>query len=92
MIPRRLQPFVPFHRHVHGQVCTDCPAELLPFHVKVVPDMTCVTESSLPGHATLGAAWGGSHCPQWCHEEDISYVFNNMEVRICRSDDAYQRS
>ena len=50
------------------QVCTDCPATLLPFHVKPIPDPTCETTQALGDQVTLGSAWDKELCPSWCME------------------------
>ncbi|CAM9529015.1 unnamed protein product [Hapterophycus canaliculatus] len=69
--------------HPQFQVCADCPAKLLPFHVKAVPDLACVSERSLAGDASVGSAWGGSTCPKWCKGKDVSFKAGNRIVRIC---------
>ncbi|CAM9904286.1 unnamed protein product, partial [Scytosiphon promiscuus] len=72
------------------QLCADCPAQLLPFHVKAVPDLTCEISTSLAGDATMGAAWGGKNCPLWCYEDADYMVFNTKSVRMCRLEGSYR--
>ncbi|CAN0120447.1 unnamed protein product, partial [Hapterophycus canaliculatus] len=74
------------------QVCADCPGALIPFHVKVVPDLTCVSETSLAGDASVGSAWGGSTCPEWCTGEEVSFSADNLDVRICPLKGSSRRS
>ncbi|CAM9817705.1 unnamed protein product [Ectocarpus fasciculatus] len=65
------------------EVCTDCPANLIPHHVKPVPVPVCNATSALAGDAAVGAAWGGRVCPQWCSKEPVDGVLNLKDVRVC---------
>ncbi|CBJ25848.1 expressed unknown protein [Ectocarpus siliculosus] len=65
------------------EVCTDCPASLIPHHVKPVPVPVCNATSVLAGDAAVGEAWGGRGCPQWCSKEPVDGVLNLKDVRVC---------
>ncbi|CAB1109494.1 unnamed protein product [Ectocarpus sp. CCAP 1310/34] len=51
------------------QVCSDCPRQLLPAHVKPIPEPVCETVESLPGNAETGEVWDGELCPDWCMKQ-----------------------
>lgn len=74
------------------QVCADCPAHMLPFHVKAVPDLTCEAATSLAGDAPMGAAWGGAQCPSWCYQQEVLFLSNTKDVRMCPLEDSHRRS
>eukprot|EP00903_Cladosiphon_okamuranus_P020050 g18416.t1 len=46
-------------------VCYDCPASLLPFHVKASPELTCTAVESLPESSSSDTfdVWNGELCP-----------------------------
>lgn len=52
------------------QMCTDCPATLIPYHVKPEPALACKTVSFLPGNASFSTAWDEEMCPDWCLATD----------------------
>ncbi|PIK62222.1 hypothetical protein BSL78_00830 [Apostichopus japonicus] len=55
MLPRQLK------------VCQDCPASLLPFHIKPIPDLTCyVSESVRETSLVKQEVWDGTLCPAEC--------------------------
>ncbi|CAN0089336.1 unnamed protein product [Ectocarpus fasciculatus] len=51
------------------QVCSDCPASLVPFHVKGIPEPVCEILESLPGNAITRKVWAGDLCPDWCMKQ-----------------------
>lgn len=51
-------------------MCTDCPATLIPYHVKPEPALACKTVSFLPGNASFSTAWDEEMCPDWCLATD----------------------
>ncbi|CAM9747311.1 unnamed protein product, partial [Ectocarpus fasciculatus] len=51
------------------QVCSDCPASLVPFHVKGNPEPVCEILESLPGNAITRKVWAGDLCPDWCMKQ-----------------------
>ncbi|CAM9879493.1 unnamed protein product, partial [Hapterophycus canaliculatus] len=69
------------------QLCTDCPASLIPLHVKPKPLLVCDTTSVLPGNATVGQAWDNELCPDWCMAQspdgEASQGSGLVEVRVC---------
>jgi len=78
--------------HFGEQVCTDCPESLVPYHVKPIPEPTCVAGTKLlPSHDEY-QAWDGSRCPSWCMAESpVSTAQTNsgsFKVRICSLDNA----
>lgn len=68
-------------------MCTDCPSELLPFHVQPVPEPVCLTLHALPGDAPTGQVWDNELCPQWCLATDpVSQTPTEagpVDVRMC---------
>ncbi|CAM9651807.1 unnamed protein product [Ascophyllum nodosum] len=73
------------------EICSDCPAHLLPFHVKPVPEPMCETVSSLPGHAPAGRVWNEELCPDWCMAAEpvkqLSTESGVVDVRVCKVGD-----
>ncbi len=71
------------------QLCTDCPASLVPLHIKPVPAAACNTTLSLPGNAPVGSAWDNELCPDWCMAaEPESQAWKGsglVDVRVCGS-------
>ncbi|CBJ32277.1 expressed unknown protein [Ectocarpus siliculosus] len=51
------------------QVCSDCPRQMLPVHVKPIPEPVCEIVESLPGNAETGEVWDGELCPDWCMKQ-----------------------
>mmetsp|Transcript_34455 Transcript_34455/g.75407 ORF Transcript_34455/g.75407 Transcript_34455/m.75407 type:complete len:634 (-) Transcript_34455:262-2163(-) len=47
------------------RICTDCPASLLPFHIKPKPDLTC-TSGPLMHADKVGPVWNTPPCPSEC--------------------------
>lgn len=74
-------------------MCTDCPASLVPFHVKAAPDAICQTVSFLPGNASKGEVWNNEMCPDWCMATkpvDQTPTGSGMvDVRVCDVKDAH---
>jgi hypothetical protein len=79
------------HRRLQAErppvtVCTDCPAALLPFHIKPRPDMVCYDH--LPGddykHQYDRPV---PECPGWCMAEPVTEMLpsqsGEVEVREC---------
>jgi hypothetical protein len=48
------------------RVCTDCPQELLPFHMKITPEFQCRDGGLVTTNQTAGAVWNTPHCPAFC--------------------------
>ncbi|CAB1114832.1 unnamed protein product [Ectocarpus sp. CCAP 1310/34] len=71
------------------ELCTDCPASLIPLHVKPSPLLKCDTVSALPGNATVGKAWDDERCPDWCMarepERQASKGTGLVDVRVCET-------
>lgn len=71
------------------KVCYDCPASLLPFHVKVVPELNCYkTEKGFkPRNESDVHVWDGSLCPEECmNTEPIDQLYTEsgpVYVRTC---------
>ncbi|CAM9438074.1 unnamed protein product [Scytosiphon promiscuus] len=69
------------------ELCTDCPASLIPLHVKPKPLLVCDITSALPGNATVGQAWDNELCPDWCMaqnpDREASQGAGLVEVRVC---------
>ncbi|CAN0346175.1 unnamed protein product [Ascophyllum nodosum] len=69
------------------ELCTDCPASLLPFHVKPVPEPVCKRITSLPSNASTGEVWNNEICPDWCMTtEPVDQTPTEsglVDVRIC---------
>ena len=69
------------------QIEHDCPAHLVPFHVKPEPDVTRITVDLLPAHAQAGEVWDQELCPTWCMaEEPVSQTPTEsgpVDVREC---------
>ena len=72
------------------QICTDCPAGLLPFHVKPVPEPVCETATSLQGDARVGNVWNNELCPDWCMATEpvgkTPTESGMVDVRVCKED------
>ncbi|XP_071811537.1 uncharacterized protein [Apostichopus japonicus] len=59
------KPKIMFPRQL--KICQDCPASLLPFHIKPIPDLTCyVSESVRETSSDKQEVWDGSLCPAEC--------------------------
>ncbi|CAM9632092.1 unnamed protein product, partial [Ectocarpus fasciculatus] len=71
------------------ELCTDCPATLIPLHVKPSPLLKCATVSALPGNATVGKAWDDERCPSWCMarepDRQASKGAGLVDVRVCET-------
>ncbi|CBJ32276.1 expressed unknown protein [Ectocarpus siliculosus] len=69
------------------QVCSDCPRDLMPFHVKPIPDPICETAESLRGDAQVGEVWNGELCPDWCMKQapvsQLATQSGPVDVREC---------
>eukprot|EP00752_Nemacystus_decipiens_P009227 g8242.t1 len=69
------------------ELCSDCPASLVPLHIKPVPRTVCNTTSALPGNASVGSAWDKELCPRWCMEtEPDRRAWKGsglVDVRVC---------
>ncbi|KAJ8047375.1 hypothetical protein HOLleu_06359 [Holothuria leucospilota] len=71
------------------RICYDCPATLLPFHIKSKPDLECY-DSKEGLHVTLQQnfkVWDGSACPKECMKtKPVDRVFTqsgSADVRQC---------
>ena len=68
-------------------MCTDCPSEMLPFHVQPKPEPECLTLHALPGNAPMGHVWDNELCPPWCLATDpVSQTPTEagpVDVRVC---------
>ncbi|KAJ8047353.1 hypothetical protein HOLleu_06334 [Holothuria leucospilota] len=71
------------------RVCHDCPATLLPFHIKSKPDLNCY-DSREGLHISLEQnfkVWDGSPCPEECMKtEPVDKVYTQsglVDVRQC---------
>ena len=68
-------------------MCTDCPSDLLPFHVKPVPEPVCATLSNIPGNAPAGQVWDNTMCPEWCLATEPvgqkSTESGPVDLRVC---------
>ncbi|CAM9152460.1 unnamed protein product [Ectocarpus fasciculatus] len=69
------------------QVCSDCPRDLMPFHVKPIPELVCETVESLLGEAEMGEVWDGELCPDWCMKQapgsHLETKSGPVDVREC---------
>ncbi|CAB1112262.1 unnamed protein product [Ectocarpus sp. CCAP 1310/34] len=69
------------------QVCSDCPRDLMPFHVKPIPEPICETAESLRGEAEIGEVWNGELCPDWCMKQapvsQLGTQSGPVDVREC---------
>ncbi|CAM9107182.1 unnamed protein product [Ectocarpus sp. 13 AM-2016] len=69
------------------QVCSDCPRDLMPFHVKPIPEPICETAESLRGEAEIGEVWNGELCPDWCMKHapvsQLETQSGPVDVREC---------
>ncbi|XP_071849551.1 uncharacterized protein [Apostichopus japonicus] len=70
------------------EVCHDCPKQLIPWHIKKVPNPICYNSTVLlQTDDTDIQAWGGSLCPNDCMktapvgQEDVKS--GRVDVRIC---------
>jgi hypothetical protein len=48
------------------RVCTDCPRELLPFHIKITPELQCRDGGLVATDEPVGAVWNTPQCPASC--------------------------
>jgi len=68
------------------RICTDCPASLLPFHIKSKPDLTC-TSGPLVHADEVGAIWNTPACPHDCLKTapvgQAKTQSGPVDVRVC---------
>lgn len=69
-------------------VCQDCPASLLPFHIKVIPDLSCYMSSEILQNSGIKHdVWDGTMCPADCLDtEPVGKELTqsgSVDVRIC---------
>ena len=66
-------------------ICTDCPASLLPFHIKVKPDLSCTDQMVERNSSNL--SWGLRPCPASCLVTPPVGVQDTqsgpVDVRVC---------
>jgi hypothetical protein len=66
-------------------ICTDCPFSLLPFHIKVKPDLSCTDQ--MVERNTSNLSWGIRPCPASCLEKPPVGVQDTqsgpVDVRVC---------
>eukprot|EP00903_Cladosiphon_okamuranus_P014398 g13366.t1 len=71
------------------ELCSDCPASLVPLHIKPVPRLQCDTTPALPGNASVGSAWDNELCPEWCMAAEpdrrVRIGSGFVDVRVCSS-------
>lgn len=72
------------------KVCYDCPKTLLPFHIKMTPNVTCYTSTTgiLPSKEKNFEVWDGNLCPKECLKTRPIGIEQTgsgpVDVRICR--------
>lgn len=73
-----------------NQVCSDCPASLVPFHVKYPPRPSCASLTALQEDETQHAVWDHELCPDWCMEtapvSQTPTQSGPVDVRECKPD------
>ncbi|PIK53940.1 hypothetical protein BSL78_09162 [Apostichopus japonicus] len=76
------------------RVCYDCPNSLLPFHVKVTPELKCYSAAKtgfkIRNESEI-RVWDGSLCPEDCMKTEpidkINTESGTVDVRVCKVHD-----
>lgn len=76
------------------KVCYDCPTSMLPFHVKVTPELKCYSAAKtgfkIRNESEI-RVWDGSLCPEDCMKTEpidkINTESGTVDVRVCKVHD-----
>ena len=84
------RPILPLHYRY--QIEHDCPASLVPYHVKPIPEPVSVTVEDIPEDYHKGEVWNKQLCPDWCMaEEPVSKMPTEsgpVDVRECSPEES----